>query len=400
MQALANAISPEWAFENAAVLYALPLALTLLRFTVGSLVIGNMWARIAFLIAFVVSSVSVTIATLGLCVKQAKGGQELGSSSVSRGRKAFLTVYAAISLSVLVFCGISAFLSLRAYAELYNYAVAFALLDVFLLVALLPKYTRKTIVLAVMAFGVVGANYAVGFVAYSIEAQNISHMPASSIQVQAAARFADMTVYQDSAVNIGQDRLSYYAFGFGACEGKAMVEQGLLESAGLQTRLIDLPGEDHMFLEVSVDAVWYVSDPGYGADFWFTTPPARGQYRLVNESVGFSLAYIYGTNPPVFITSDFVPTYAVSIQVLKGGIPLTNGTIVLSHRFQGVEWYVPAIPLDSNGTVTLQLGSMQYDTKWQAEPFYNISVNGIATNQTVTGWVAGEVLSPITISLP
>jgi hypothetical protein len=142
-----------------------------------------------------------------------------------------------------------------------------------------------------------------------------------------------------------------------------------------------LPGESHAFTEVSVNGTWYASDPGYSLSL--VTTQNRGAIRI-QEQGGLSLIWLAGSSPPIFVTDQYVPTDTIIIEVFKGGIPYANGSISISHDFEGSPQGTPSIPLDANGTYVLKLGSMDYHPSVHADHFYWVYVDGIKTDYTVT----------------
>ena len=185
------------------------------------------------------------------------------------------------------------------------------------------------------------------------------------------------------------DWLKYYFIGVGACEEMTFIEKHILEKAGLQCRIVNFPGEDHVFIEVLINNTWMVSDPGY-KDFHLTTRKERAKARL--KEFG-AISYVYTVDDGGFIelTDKYVPTDTIIIKVLKNNEPIANAQVTLKHQFKNHEQSLPTLYTNTQGEVIIKLGALNYNQKAQpAENYYWIYVDGRNTGIKVTSNGIGE----------
>jgi len=60
-----------------------------------------------------------------------------------------------------------------------------------------------------------------------------------------------------------QDFSKFLICGAGACGETSMFEQACFQRLGIETMMVEFPGEDHAFIEVKLNSTWEVVDPGY-----------------------------------------------------------------------------------------------------------------------------------------
>jgi hypothetical protein len=196
--------------------------------------------------------------------------------------------------------------------------------------------------------------------------------------------FQSITIY----LRLRPDFEEYTMTGVGACGEMAMSTTTFLNSLGLVARVVNFPGEDHTFVEVSLNGTWFVLDPGYYQG-QILTREQRANNRLTEMG---AISYVdTDVNSTSFIelTQNYVPTDTIVIRIVNNGEPVMNAQVYLEHTFLGSTWRLPdathIFHSDSNGTVTLNMGSLDYNSNaGKVDSFYRIYVNGESTKYTVT----------------
>ena len=185
--------------------------------------------------------------------------------------------------------------------------------------------------------------------------------------------------------------------GSGQCGEMSTATVSYLYRLGIEARKVGRPGENHEFVEVKLHGSWWVVDPGYyGGDF--LSRRERASKRI--EDVG-AISYVaaYVDSSFVELTQEYVSTDAVTIRVLREGEPFADAQIILTHRFQGNDWSLPPLYTDGNGTATLHLGALNFNSNaGEAESFFRIYVNGQSTGRNVTSTGTG-ILQRVEIDL-
>ena len=166
-----------------------------------------------------------------------------------------------------------------------------------------------------------------------------------------------------------------------------------LNSLGTDSREVNLPGEDHTFVEVMLNRTWFVLDPGYYHGE-ILTREQRADRRL--SEMG-SISYVVANENSSFVelTQSYVPTDTIIIRVVDENEPVLNAQIYLEHTFMGASWRLPdatnVFYSDVNGNAIMHLGSLDYNsTAQKADNFFQVYVNGIRTEKTVTSTGANQ----------
>jgi hypothetical protein len=181
------------------------------------------------------------------------------------------------------------------------------------------------------------------------------------------------------------DMLGFYILGFSGCGELAFIENSLLKTSDIPSRILSFPGENHECLEVLVNEEWMVSDPGY-TNLWLNTTLERGQSRIAEDNIG-GASFIYSTDANgsrIWRTEYYVPVDTIVLRITNSSIPCSYGQVTLNHNFQGEIFTVDGISLDNNGTVIFKMGNMQNYTHANSEKWYWIYINGILTNHNIT----------------
>lgn len=198
------------------------------------------------------------------------------------------------------------------------------------------------------------------------------------------------------------DYWKFLLSGAGRCGEMAIAGTNLMSAAGLAARRVALPGEDHAFIEVMIDNVWFVADPGYYGSELLSREQRTTQRAAEFGAISYVIAYTkFGV---VELTQSYVPTDAIVIRVTYSGEPLVNAQVYLVHKFMGRNLRIPdsdsCFFSDSNGTVVLHLGASTYADKAQPyESQFRIYVNGEDTGYRVGSKGTGET-QIIEIDLP
>ena len=188
---------------------------------------------------------------------------------------------------------------------------------------------------------------------------------------------------------VGDNFLKFWLEGVSACGDVAEITMVFLDSLGLDNRRIDFCGEDHAFVEVFLDGEWLTVDPGYRITL--ATQRERGQARL-KEMGGLSYVAAKIDDDTLGLTENYIMTDQITINILQNGKPLPNANVKLKHEFHGAQFSLPSFKTDENGTLIINLGSMNYTNPSiePAEPFYWVWVNGEKTNNQITSSGTGK----------
>lgn len=185
------------------------------------------------------------------------------------------------------------------------------------------------------------------------------------------------------------DFLKFLLVGAGSCSEMAHATKAIFDNLDLESRIVSLPGEDHMFVEVKLNGTWLVVDPGYRLNL--VTREERGSRRL-EELGGLSYVVAYTGQGLVELTHYYVTTDRIVIRVTENGEPIANANIVLKHTFMGNKMRLPEFHSDVNGTIELNLGPLTYNNSKiePAEPYYWIYVNDQNTRFKVDSMGSGR----------
>ena len=199
--------------------------------------------------------------------------------------------------------------------------------------------------------------------------------------------------FMNLGIRANNDLQKYLLCGVGACGEMAMSASTFLNELGLTARRVSLPGEDHEFVEVNINGNWMIVDPGYYQS-QIVTREQRASDR-VKEMGAISYVIAYVNSSFIELTQEYVPTDTIIIRITNNGELLANTQIYLEHTFMGGQRRLPdaahVFYTDTNGTVTLHLGSMSYNANaGSTDSFYRIYVNGINTGYTVTSTGTGK----------
>jgi len=185
------------------------------------------------------------------------------------------------------------------------------------------------------------------------------------------------------------DFVKYLMMGVGGCGELAKATRTLLNLLGLESRIVEFPGEDHVFIEVKLNGSWIVVDPGYSLNL--VTREDRAS-RRIREMGGLSYVVAHTEYGIVDLTREYVSTDLIRIRVTYNGEPLANAKIALRHKFVGSLRSLPEVYTDINGTVNMYIGPISYNktSVEPAEPFFWIYVNGMNTGRKVNSTSSGE----------
>jgi len=188
---------------------------------------------------------------------------------------------------------------------------------------------------------------------------------------------------------VSSDFLKFLLVGAGSCGEMAYATKAFFDNLDIESRLVILPGEDHMFVEVKLNGTWLVVDPGYRLNL--VTREERGSRRL-EELGGLSYAVARTGQGLIELTQYYVTTDRIVIRVTENGEPVANARIVLRHTFMGNKMSLPEFHSDVNGTIEMNLGPLTYNNSRiePAEPYYWIYVNGQNTEFKVNSMGSGR----------
>lgn len=199
-----------------------------------------------------------------------------------------------------------------------------------------------------------------------------------------------------------EDYWMFLMSGTGHCREMAIACTNLMKEAGLESRRVAFPGEDHALVEVKIDGEWLVSDSGYYG-YNLLTRAERAAKRI--QEIG-SLSYVVALTETSFIelTEYYVNIDTIIFRITSEGKPLADTEVVLKHKFGNLETQLPcddcAFHTDVNGTVTLHMGELHYVNAFAgSEEYYWVYVNGKNTGYKVTSTGTG-ITQLLEIELP
>lgn len=218
-------------------------------------------------------------------------------------------------------------------------------------------------------------------------------------------RIQDKVSYIDDRVNAltfytwvfrsNLDNWKFLLSGAGQCGEMATASYNLMQTSGVDARIVDIPGE-HSFVEVNLNGTWMVAD---GSQIISRNETA--QKRI--QDVG-SLSYITAPSQNSFIelTQQYVPTDTIVITVTKNGEPIADAPVKL-FRSGTLSAQLPSIDhsfyTDTNGIITLHLGKTYFIYPYQGtDNYYRIWVDGQKTIYTVTSTGTGQT-TPVNVVL-
>ncbi|MEM3458419.1 MAG: transglutaminase-like domain-containing protein [Candidatus Bathyarchaeia archaeon] len=182
--------------------------------------------------------------------------------------------------------------------------------------------------------------------------------------------------------------LQFLMLGVGNCGEMAYAAKTLLDNLGIESRIVHLSGEDHMFVEIKFNGTWMVVDPGYSYNL--VTREERASKRLA-EMGGLSYVVAETGQGLIELTTYYVTTDKITIRVTEHGEPVINARIIFKHMFHGTEFSLPEFHSGPDGMLTLNLGPSTYNNTGiePAEPYYRVYVNdrdsNFIVNSTGTG---------------
>jgi hypothetical protein len=185
------------------------------------------------------------------------------------------------------------------------------------------------------------------------------------------------------------DFWKFLMVGTGQCGEMSTATISYLSKLDIEARKVGLPGENHEFVEVKLNGSWWVVDPGYYRGEIITRLERAN--RRIDDVGAISYVVAYVDSSFVELTQEYVPTDTIIIKVTLGGEQLANAQVVLKHLFMNNEWSLPPLYTDGNGTITLHLGALTYNSKAnEVEPFFWVYINGQNTERNVTSTGTGQ----------
>jgi hypothetical protein len=181
--------------------------------------------------------------------------------------------------------------------------------------------------------------------------------------------------------------------GAGQCREMATATIVFMSKLNIDARKVKLAGEDHAFVEAKINGTWYVIDPGYFPSEILTRQQRAARRIAEFGAISYVIAYVGSSF--VELTPYYVKTDAIVIRVTYDKEPKANAKIHLEHKFMGNTWNLPDSSLsfftDGNGTVTFNIGALNYNTKAApCEPYYWVYVNDRNTGYNVTSTGTGK----------
>jgi hypothetical protein len=183
------------------------------------------------------------------------------------------------------------------------------------------------------------------------------------------------------------DGWQFLLSGAGQCGEMATTTNNLMQESGLKSRIVTIPGE-HQFTEVNVNGTWLVAD---GSSL--INENTYGQIRTADPG-SLSYAIVENSNSFIEVTTDFVPTDTIIINVTRNGEPVADASVILV-RSGTLSAQLPDMGLsfhtNVNGLTTLHLGKANFVGKYKnTNDYYVIYVNGSPTKYTVTSTGTGK----------
>jgi len=188
----------------------------------------------------------------------------------------------------------------------------------------------------------------------------------------------------------------------GACEECAVLCSEMARSAGIESRTVYNPAEDHTWCEVFINASWIHFDPGLAEGKRFNN---SGFYeRPEPDGWGKKLSYVFYIGPDgkeVDITNRYTNTSRLTVRVEKDNLPVENARVVVESTFL-METYSnykePLLCLEKytnkSGFCTFELGDNNYTIvaelgillKYGSQNIVHLTENGdISVTLTLSG---------------
>ena len=204
------------------------------------------------------------------------------------------------------------------------------------------------------------------------------------------------------------DYWKFMLTGVGACGEIAMANSELMKQAGIETRRVEVSGENHAFIEAKINGEWQVIDAPavQSREEWF-------ENRV--DSIG-CVTYLCTITEDSFIEliQDYTnKTDNITIRVSRDGIPVADAQVQLKHTFvmqsgkPSETSIIQTIPsperyflTNENGTVSLHLGKPQFIGEFnKSELFYWVIVNSVKQNCTISSEGLGVNRSIVEVNL-
>ncbi|MEN3037110.1 MAG: hypothetical protein ABC588_07150 [Candidatus Methanosuratincola petrocarbonis] len=273
----------------------------------------------------------------------------------------YLTACLAILSIIVIFYDASFLAALFKINELF-YLMFFLPLIVFVLIAACIIEKRRIWIknhwkACFVVFLMLASPFLIGWASYENAIGSAGLLATEGERVIFTAQYAlnhTFSVWQLFGAHLFRSREclpAFYVLGFSACGELGYIQRCMLDRLGIENRGVLLL-ENHGFNEVLINGTWMATDPGY-ADCHFLSTWERGQKRI-DELGGLSVAYTVAPNGSiVWRTQDYVPVDWVTIRILNGAVPLSDGKITIS-RTAPME-----VTLDEEGSVTIPIGDLR-----------------------------------------
>jgi len=271
---------------------------------------------------------------------------------------------------------------------LFFWLTMFLMLLVYVKKAIKAIWSRKTIA-SVLIVAVLMPNL-VALACFNIELSTASFIASDSGSVSHVSQRVFDTMLPTWFLRAQNDFWKFLMVGTGRCGEMSTATISYLSRLGIKARKVDLPGENHEFVEVKVNGSWWVVDPGYYGGEIITRQERAN--RRINDVGAISYVVAYLDSSFLELTQEYVPTDTIIIRVTLGDDYLANAQVILKHQFMSAEWSLPPLCTDGNGTVILHLGALNYnDNAKQYESYYRIYVNGKNTQFRAYSTGTGQV---------
>lgn len=180
----------------------------------------------------------------------------------------------------------------------------------------------------------------------------------------------------------------------GGCGETASLFSAMAQSAGIESRIIQNPGEDHGWCEVLVNNTWTMFDPGLGKNDRFNN---SGFYeRNMPQGWGKPLSFVYTKAPNgtiIDVSKTYTNTGQLNVQVLKDNLPVSHAKVIIqSHSLvDNFGWKEPLVAVenftDEQGVCKFSLGGNNYTVISELGSIFGFK------NETVVSLIEGGSLS-------
>lgn len=153
----------------------------------------------------------------------------------------------------------------------------------------------------------------------------------------------------------------------GGCGETASLFNAMAQSAGIESRIVQNPGEDHGWCEVLLNNTWTMFDPGLGKDNRFNN---SGFYeRNMPQGWGKPLSFVYTETPNgtiIDLSKTYTNTGHLNVEVLKDNLPVSHAQVTIqSHSMMdNFGWKDPLLAVenftDERGVCEFDLGGNNY----------------------------------------